>query len=151
MNEDELMTVGELVQHNMEVFRTLATLLQERAEEQEDTYTKSPALQAEEIITGKGYKHSVAVFRFIKMMADKEYEDAFVAMTEEEQEEDEKYWEHLFSLIYGPPEALKKSMLDVKNLLHECEKGIVNWGFKLPEWDRPLWLRVMEEAERKDE
>lgn len=149
MNEGELFFRKQLRR-----FRGLATSLQWSVMHDE-VLLRDPLFQAEAII--KGYSYWLPSRLFVNtlltagelQLKDEVCLNCGVTITKEEQREQKiEKVEKILKQLFDPVAVTREvTMPLVKDWLETMECQMVEQGYRLPRWQRPEWLRVMEGKE----
>lgn len=136
-------------------FRGFATSLQGLPEADEALYAIAPVYQAEAIIDGMAYEAAAILFVNTLLAAgelqlkDEVCPDCGCIATKEEQRKEKTgKTERILKQLFDPVAVTREvTMPLVKSLLEATECQMVEQGYRLPEWERPQWLRVVEGKE----
>lgn len=148
MNEEEISLRKELRR-----FRALATTLQWVVMADEVLYHVYPEFQAEAIIKGIGYwLPSRLLVRTLLATGELQLKDevcpdcGYVITKEEQWKQKIERAERILKQKFDPVDITHQvTMPLVKNWLESIECSMVEQGYRLPEWERPKWLREMEQ------
>jgi|GEM_PF-5553341 len=135
--------------------RSVATSLQWVVMDDEALYAIAPVYQAEAIIQGMGYKAAAILFvNTLFAAGELQLKDEVcpdcgcIATKEEQREQKTEKAERILKELFDPVAVTREvTMPLVKSLLEATECQMVEQGYRLPEWERPQWLRVMEGKE----
>ncbi len=148
MNQEE-----KLLRKELRRFRSIATSLYWALRGDEALYAVAPEFQAEAIITGRGYWLPARLWvKRLLGTGELQLQDEVcpycgrTVSKEEQQKQKVDKAERILKEKFDPVEVTREvAMPLVKDWLESIERYMVEQGYRLPKWERPKWLRELEE------
>lgn len=152
MNEEEA-----LLRKELRSFRSVATSLQ-LSVRLDELFIRDPMFQAEAIIKGYSYWLPSRLFvRTLLATGELQLKDevcpacGYIVTKEEQRKEKIDRVEKILKQLFDPVAVTREMTMPlVKDWLESMECYMVEQGYRLPKWERPQWLRVMEGKEAKE-